>query len=587
MTRRMLLFLVSLFPVLAQNGRTGADAVLRALTDEMERSLDLRVVSLEKPYYIEYGIHDAESYSVSATLGAVNSVQRSRARLPRVQVRVGDYAFDNGNYVFSDYGFSGRYDLGPCPIDDSYMAIRQYFWLATDAAYKSALEVIARKRAAQKNITIAEQLPDFGKTAPVTMYITPPLREWKDEPWKSRVRSLSALFAPHRGIVNSSAEFFAGQGYYYLVTSEGSRLKVPEGSSHFEARATALAADGMTLRDAVGYHALNPEDLAAETELRRGVSSVAENLEALLQAPVADPYTGPVLFEPYAAAQLMAELLGRNLALRRRPVSEPGRALPFVTSELEGRLGSRILPEWMDVVDDPTAKEWRGRPLLGHYTVDLEGVVPQPLTLVEKGLLKNYLSTRQPTKGNSESNGRARLRGSFGANSATFSNLFIQTTGSSTLLELKKRLIELAGQRQKPYGVIIRKMDFPSSASVSEAQRLLAQIAQDGSSSRPVSLPILAYRVYPDGREELVRGLRFKDLTLRSLREILAAGGDAAIFEYMENGAPFALLGAGSYVAESAAVSPGVLFEELQLVKAQDELPRLPVVPPPSTDPIR
>ena len=72
-------------------------------------------------------------------------------------------------------------------------------------------------------------------------------------------------------------------------------------------------------------------------------------------------------------------------------------------------------------------------------------------------------------------------------------------------------------------------------------------MAQDGASAaRPVSLPLLAYRVYPDGREELVRGLRFKDLTVRSLRDIVAAGGEPAVFDYLENGAPFAADGSGA-----------------------------------------
>jgi len=588
MTRRLLILCLGAWlPALAQDAATGADVVLRALSDELERSRELRVVSLEQPYYIEYGIHDADSFSVSATLGALNSIQKGRARVPRVQVRVGDYAYDNGNYVYSDAAFGSRYDLGACPIDDNYTAIRQYFWLATDTAYKSALEVVARKRAAQKNVTVTDQLPDFSKAEPATMLIQAPRRNVEEETWKSRVRDLSALFAPHKEIIGSSAEFFTVQGYYYLVNSEGTRLKVPESSLHFQARATALAADGMTLRDTVGYHALGTDNLPPEAELRRGIASVAENLEALLRAPVAEPYTGPVLFEPAAAAQLLAELLGRNFALRRRPVSEPGRPVPLATSELEGRLGSRVLPEWMDVVDDPTATEWRGRRLLGHYVVDLEGVAPQSLTLVEKGLLKNLLSTRQPVKGALQSNGRARLRGSFGANAASFSNLFVRASQSSTLPELKKRLTELASQREKPYGLLIRKMDFPSSASLSEARRLLSGMAQDGSSASTVSLPVLAYRVYPDGREELVRGLRFKDLTLRSLRDILAAGGEPAVLDYLENGAPFALLGAGSYVAESSVVSPGVLFEELQMVKAQDEMPRLPLVAPPSPGPAR
>jgi TldD protein len=588
MTGRLLIACLGVWlSALAQEAAPGADVVLRALSDELERSRELRVVSLEKPYYIEYGIHDADSFSVSATLGALNSTQKGRVRLPRVQVRVGDYAYDNGNYVYSDYAFGSRYDLGACPVDDNYMAIRQYFWLATDTAYKSALEAIARKRAAQKNVTVADQLPDFSKAQPVTMLVPAPRRKVEEEAWKSRVRDLSALFAPYKGIIGSSAEYFTVQGFYYLVTSEGARLKLPESSQHIQARATALGSDGMLLRDAVGYYALDMDSLPPEAELRRGVASVAGNLEALLRAPVAEPYTGPVLFEPAAAAQLLAELLGRSFAVRRRPVSEPGRSVPFLTSELEGRLGSRILPDWMDVVDDPAATEWRGRRLLGHYVVDLEGVASQPLTLVEKGVLRNYLSTRQPVKGALESNGRARLLGGFGANAASFSNLFVRASQASTLPELKKKLIEIAVQREKPFGLLIRKMDFPSSASVSEVQRLLSAAARDGSSTRPVSLPVLAYRVYPDGREELVRGLRFKDLNLRSLRDILSAGGEPAVLDYLENGAPFALLGAGSYVAESSVISPGVLFEELQLVQAQDELPRLPIVAPPSAGPAR
>ncbi len=589
MTRRLFLLLPlgGSALALAQQPAPPDDPVLRALVDELDRSRDLRVVSLEKPYYIEYGIHETGFLYVSATLGALNSFQKGRARLPRIQVRVGDYKFDNGNYLFSDYAFAGRYDLGSCPIDDNYMALRQYFWLATDVAYKSALEAIARKRAAQKNVTVTDQLPDFATVEPVTMIVPVARRNVEEDTWKSRLRSLSSLFGAHPRITGSSAEFQAVQGAYYMANSEGTRLRVPETSFHFQVRATALASDGMLLRDAVGYHALDLNGLPPEAECRRGVESVAGNLEALLTAPVAEPYTGPVLFEPEAAAQLLAEVLGRSFALRRRPVSEPGRPLSFVASDLEGRLGSRILPEWMDVEDDPTATEWRGRRLLGHYVVDLEGVVPKPLVLVEKGLLKNYLTTRQPVRGAEGSNGRARLPGGFGANTAAFGNLFVRASEASTLPELKKKLIDLSSQRGKAYGLLVRKMDFPSSASVSEAQRLLAGMAQDGGAARVVSLPMLAYRVYPDGREELVRGLRFKDLTVRSLRDILAAGGEPVVFDYLENGAPFALLGAGSYVAESSVISPGILFDELQLVKAQDDVPKLPIVPPPPLTPAR
>ena len=147
--------------------------------------------------------------------------------------------------------------------------------------------------------------------------------------------------------------------------------------------------------------------------MRRAAQALAENLTKLAAAPVGEDYNGPILFEGAAAAQLLAEVLGKNLTLQRRPVSERGRNGFFQPSELEGRQGSRIMPEFMTVVDDPTQQEWRGKPLFGRYEVDREGVVPKPLTLVEKGVLKNFLLTRQPVRGFTGSNGRAHAAGLF------------------------------------------------------------------------------------------------------------------------------------------------------------------------------
>ena len=98
---------------------------------------------------------------------------------------------------------------------------------------------------------------------------------------------------------------------------------------------------------------------------------------ALAKAPKGEDYSGPVLFEGTAGAQIFAEVLGQNLALTRRPVADGGRGGGAQPSELEGRMGARVLPESFDVVDDPTQTEWRGRPLFGSYEVDREGVLPQ------------------------------------------------------------------------------------------------------------------------------------------------------------------------------------------------------------------
>ena len=266
----------------------------------------------------------------------------------------------------------------------------------------------------------------------------------------------------------------AGDGGYYLVNSEGTEVRAPESATYLRAQATAQAPDGMTVRDAVAFHSLDAARMPTDAELNRGVTALAENVVALAHAPKGEDYSGPVLFEGVAGAQIFAEVLGRNLALTRRPAMEQGRGGGFSASELEGRIGARILPDSFDVVDDPTQKEWRGRPLFGSYDVDREGVAAEPLRLVEKGVLKGFLLTRQPVRGFEGSNGRARMPGSYGASAAGISNLFVSSSEATPAAELKKKLIDLCQTRDKPYGIIVRKMDFPSSASLDEVRRLLS-----------------------------------------------------------------------------------------------------------------
>jgi hypothetical protein len=398
-----------------------------------------------------------------------------------------------------------------------------------------------------------------------------------EELWAGRVRTLSAIFTQYPGVKNSGVELEVSEGGLHMVNSEGAEVREPESAAVLRARALAQAPDGMSLRDAVTFHAVDAVHLPSDAELRKGITGLAENVLALAKAPKGEDYSGPVLFEGLAGAQVFAEVLARNLALTRRPVGDGGRGGAAQNSELDGRIGARVLPETFDVVDDPTQKEWRGRALFGSYTVDREGVAPKPLRLIEKGVLKNYLLTRQPVRGYEGSNGRARLPGSYGASAAAIGNLFVSTSEPVTVAELKKKLIELCRTRGKPYGVVVRKMDFPSSGGMDEVRRLIA--AQPG--GRPVSMPILVYKIYLDGHEELVRGMRFRGFNVRSLKDILAAGDDGAAFEYQNNSAPFALIGGGGFAAETCVVAPSILIDDLELHPVEEELPKLPVVSAP------
>jgi predicted Zn-dependent protease len=579
------LFALVLLPglaLVAQTGKPDDDPVLKAMLDELEHSRALRVVDLDRPYYFEYTLEDIYGFSVSATLGGILSENHVRTRVPHVEVRVGSYDFDNTNHVQSTRYSGARYDSDQWPLENNYAAVRQSLWLSTDRAFKTAVEAIARKRASLRNATPpGEQLGDFSHAEPVRSIQDIRIREFGAEPWVARVRKLSAAFDQYPEVNLSFVNLDVTQGIARFATSEGTVERYMDTLLSMRIRAQSQAADGGAIREAIVLPSIDMNGLPSEAELSRSVREVGEDIRALARAPVCDAYSGPVLFEARAAAQLFAQVLGDNLRLPRPPVSDGGRPAPFTPSELESKLGSRILPEWMDVVDDPTQAEWRGRKLLGYYPFDLEGVAPKPVIVVEKGVLKNFLTTRQPVPGISSSNGHARLLGPYGTNAAAIGNLFIKASQTVSPEALKAQLIDLIKRRNKPYGMLIRKLDYPSPASFREIQALAASSMQAGA-SRPVSPPVMAYRVYADGREELVRGLQFRAVSSRSLRDIIAASDQNHVFDFVNNGAPLAMMDVGGYVAPASVIAPAVLFEDMELYHPQQEQQRPPLVPAPA-----
>jgi TldD protein len=385
-------------------------------------------------------------------------------------------------------------------------------------------------------------------------------------------------------VLSSIVDFQVIDGITDLLNSEGTAIRYADELNWVTGRAEGQAADGMLLRDTFSIPSLDLDKLPGDADLRKQIMDLAEHIRDLVKAPVGESFTGPVLFEPQAAAQLLAQMVGDNLYVPRKPLSDPGaRGVNFVPSEFETKVGSRVLPEWMDVTDDPSQTAWNGKPLAGYYLFDLEGVPPKPVAVIEKGILKSFLMTRQPVKGFPSSNGHARLGGGYGANQAAIGNLFVKASQATPLADLKKRLIQMTADRGKPYGLLVRKLNYPYAGTRDDLAVLAQASRQSGGSTEPLSPPILIYRVYPDGREELVRGLRFRGASTRMLRDIVAASQETAVFEFVNNSAPLAYLGYGGYVAATSVVAPGLLFEEMELELPQEPLQKRAIVPPPGT----
>src|SRR5437667_12418377 len=180
---------------------------MRAMVNELERSVnELQFKDLDKPYFIQYVILDQERYRASATFGALTSSDTSRGRIVQAQVRVGDYEFDNSEFM------TGPVFQGPPPsgvvfatvIENDYDAIRHSLRLATDAAYKQSVEQLARKRAFVENKVRAEQIPDFSKEPAVTAIGMTKMLEFDKARWEKQIREWSGIFREYPAIQRST-----------------------------------------------------------------------------------------------------------------------------------------------------------------------------------------------------------------------------------------------------------------------------------------------------------------------------------------------------------------------------------------------
>jgi predicted Zn-dependent protease len=559
-----------------------ADVQLRAMSDELARSKNLQLNSLEKPYFLQYTISDSEDFIVNASLGGITSSRSVHLRQPTLQVRVGDYKFDNTNSVFSQ---SMRF--GVMPVDDDYMAMRANLWLSTDVLYKSSVDQITRKRTALTELADPDKTPDFAPAKPVQCLQPAAQSKLDEEQLRRLVRNVSAVFTRHQDVTASQVRLRSISSTYRLINSEGTVVRIPQQLADFSILSSAYAPDGTHVWNHQFFTATMADQFPREKELLQAAQTTAAETDALAKSPLGENYNGPVLFEGEAAAEMMAQVLTDALRLPRKPVSPPGANIPeaqIIESVWASKRNSKVLPDWITLVDDPSKDRFGNVPLTGQYAVDDEGVPAERVTLVEKGVLKNFLLSREPVRTFNASNGHGRLPGRFGSETAVIGNLFVQTEGGVSDAQLRAKLQERVKAAGLQYGLIIRRMDFPSTANLKELESLGRQLQQNGV-ARTLNAPILVYKAYADGREELVRGLRFTEFSAKDLRDITAASDQSFVLNYVNNGSSFNLLDVGSDATTSSVICPSLLFDSVELTRAENEGSKLPIVPSPVLDP--
>lgn len=512
------------------------DPMLKAMLAELKRSeQELRLGDMQRPYYIDYQVTDLQDYVADASLGALRSDTSNIGRLVRVVVRIGDYKQDS-------YYAEGTGSLEVMPIEDNEIALRRQLWLATDKAYKAALSGYTQKQAALKNVESESDVADFSKEDPVqSVHDTVKLDVDLDQ-WKQIIRHTSGLFRRDPSLVSSDALFHFRILNRYFVNTEGTVTRSGKAVYDFAFEGSTQASDGMRVDRSHGYVVTKADELPKPEQIEKDAHELISSFPLLAKAPVMeDDYHGPVLFSADASTALFERLLTRNILGIRPDLGNPART----SGDFASYYKSRVLPDFLTVVDDPHAKKVDDQTLAGSYDVDDEGVQAHSVTVIDKGVLTNYLVDREPIRDFPHSNGRGRTALA-GAPHPQISNLIVKANNGLSFDDMKNKLIQMCKDQGRPYGYYVE----------TTGEHLN---------------PRLLWRIYSnDGHMELVRGAVFNQLDTRALRsDIIAAGNDKYVYNRSEP-------------LPSSIVAPSLLFDDLELQRANRTREKLPSYPAPS-----
>ncbi len=530
--------------------------VLNTLSEELQRNfIVLKQKADPPPYFMSYEVTEQQDHFVGASLGALNASGDSRNRYLDVSIRVGSPKLDNYHRVRGDrVQFTSGVKV---TVDDTPNALRQRLWLESDRVYRLAAErLIKIKTNQQVKVAERDSSDDFSQEAPSSHSEPVHNLTFDREKWAVRVRKLSAAFAEHPALIRSGVYVSAQEDTRYFVSSEGSRLQHGRGFSRVIISAEAKSPDGMDLSDSEIFDSVDPAGLPKDEVLLASIAKVAGHVESLLKAPVTEPIVGPAIFSGRASGVFFHEIFGHRIEGHRQKDDSEGQT--FTKS-----LGEKVLPDFLSVDFDATLRKVEGVDLNGWYEYDDEGIPARPVRLVDNGVLKSFLMSRSPIDGFVHSNGHGRRQPGLEVVSRQ-SNLLVRSSRTVPDAKLRDMLIAEVKRQGKPYGLYFE--DIVGGFTTTGRSGLQAFKV----------IPVIVYRVYPDGRpDELIRGADIVGTPLSSFSKILATSDKMEVF----NG----YCGAESGNVPVSAVSPAILISEIEIQKKDKSQDRPPLLPRPGS----
>jgi predicted Zn-dependent protease len=533
--------------------------VLQAMNAELERSMLKLKTQPVPPYFLSYEITETHSFYVTGAFGKLTGSNENRHRQLDVDLRVGDYTMDDtreirGGMPSNPYANFSNITI---PIDNDPDAIRAVLWYHTDERYKRALEQFTKvKTNVQVKVAQEDQSNDFSREE-AQQYSEPPIDIKADRSvWEDKVRRYTAPFAQHADIYQATAILMASAETRWFVNTEGTRIQTSQPAWRLFVIAYTKAGDGMELPLYESFFGFTEKDLPDDATVLKAVDKMIRDLEALRIAPVTDPYTGPAILSGRASGVFFHEIFGHRVEGHRQKLADEAQTF-------KKKINEQVLPKGFSVYFDPTTRRLAETDLAGSYLYDNQGVKARRVTVVDNGVLKTFLMSRTPIEGFPQSNGHGRAQVGLSP-VARQSNLIVEVAPSAVQPDLKKLLIAEVKKQGLPFGLYFEDI----SGGFTFTGRTVPNAFN--------VMPLVVYRIYADGREELVRGVDLIGTPLTTFSKIVAADTNLAVF----NG----ICGAESGGVPVSAVSPAIFVSQIEVQKKQKSQERPPVLPAPFED---
>lgn len=547
--------------LLSVNFLQGQDPLADILRQELNREMKAFKNENVPPYYLAYRVDDEYITSYASSFGSLISANDSRTRILTTEMRVGNYDFDNSHPVEEGMNF-GNMDFGygiSLPVEDSSLAIRQLIWQATNSAYLNAVSSYSSIKSKLKQQKISN-VADFSKESPVVYFeprIHPDSLSFDKLSWREKVKKFSAPFLDDPSIISGNATIRLVIDRKYFVSSEGTSIAQNQYYVQLQIEGAIKSDDGNILPAFRSFYSYDPSGLPDDTIVMREVHLLVKKLKLLKAAKKAEPYSGPAILSPAAAAVFFHEIFGHRIEGERLRNK-------FDSQTFKNKVGDKVLPKFMSVISDPTLSRFDGQDLIGYYKYDEEGIAGQRVTVVDKGLLKDFLMSRSPIEGFQHSNGHGRAQAGY-LPVARQSNLLIETSEPKSDKDLRKMLIRECKKEGKEYGYYFKQV----TGGFTMTDRFSPNVFN--------IMPTEVYRIYVDGRpDELVRGVDLIGTPLAMFSEIEAAGDHPEVFT--------GFCGAESGGIPVTAISPSLFVNKIETQKKPETSGQLPVLPRPDSE---